>query len=254
MDLSGADPAGPPFEVPSGEGYSVERIDGHEGFRILVPHGELIYIGRFFDQKISDRTVEYFQENDTVDWKTATWKDIPPGEFAKIRFRNIQWKQDVISMYGKRIQLPRLTAWYGDSGKVYTYSGITSIANEWNRGLLDLKREIEQFAGVEFNSVLLNWYRDGTDHLAWHADDEKELGLNPVIASANFGEPRDFILRKIDEPSTKISLPLNHGTLLLMRGELQHYWQHSVPKRMRAVKPRFNLTFRRIGIDHLPAT
>ncbi|MEP7314030.1 MAG: alpha-ketoglutarate-dependent dioxygenase AlkB [Pseudomonadota bacterium] len=247
MDLFGEDSARPPFEVPSGEGYSVERIDGYEGFRILVPHGELIYIGQFFDQKISDRTVEYFQENDTVDWKTTTWKDIPADKFANIRFKNINWKQDVIRMYGKTTPLPRLTSWYGDSGKAYTYSGITSIPNEWNKGLLYLKWEIEKFAGVEFNSVLLNWYRDGTDQLAWHADDEKELGLNPIIASANFGEPRDFIVRKNDDPSSKIVFPLNHGTLLLMRGDLQHYWQHSVPKRSKVSKSRFNLTFRRIG-------
>lgn len=246
MDLFGDHPARPPFEVPSGEGYSIEPVDGYEGFRVLVPHGELIYFGQFFDQKVSDHTVEYLQENDTVDWKTAAWKDIPARGLADIRFKNIHWKQDVIRMYGKRMPLPRLTSWYGDRGKIYTYSGITSVPNAWNEGLLDLKRKIEHFAGAEFNSVLLNWYRDGTDHLSWHADDEKELGVSPVIASANFGAQRDFVLRNIEDPSRRITIPLGHGTLLVMRGELQHYWQHSVPRRIKAQSSRFNLTFRRI--------
>src|SRR5690606_29675665 len=129
MDLFREHPARPPFEVPSGEGYSIEPLDGHEGFRIFMPHGELIYIGRFFDQKVSDHTVEYLQENDTVDWKTAAWKDIPADELANIRFKNIRWKQDLIRMYGKRMPLPRLTSWYGDCGRIYTYSGITSVPN-----------------------------------------------------------------------------------------------------------------------------
>src|SRR5690606_5684989 len=129
-------------------------------------------------------------ENDTVDWRTAKWKMLSPEQLAAIRFTNIAWKQDSINMYGKTVPLPRLTAWYGDSGKSYTYSGIKSEPNEWNKGLLYLKHQIERVSSVEFNSVLLNWYRDGEDYLSWHADDEKELGLNPVIASVNFGETR----------------------------------------------------------------
>ena len=122
------------------------------------------------------------------------------------------------------------------------------MPNEWNKDLLYLKEKIESFVGVEFNSVLLNWYRDGEDYLNWHADDEKELGLNPVIASINFGETRDFLIRKNDDPAKKLSIPLMHGTLLLVRGELQHYWQHCVPKRKGVRGSRFNLTFRRIGM------
>ena len=114
-------------------------------------------------------------------------------------------------------------------------------------GLLYLKHEIERVVGHEFNSVLLNWYRDGEDYLNWHADDEKELGVNPVIGSVNFGETRDFLLRRNTDASQKITIPLKHGTLLVMSGELQHHWQHSVPKRKRVRGSRFNLTFRRIG-------
>jgi alkylated DNA repair dioxygenase AlkB len=236
-----------PFEIPLGEGYAVHELDGVEGYRVVVPNGELVYIEHFFSQKISDRSVEYFLENDALDWRTAKWKELTSEQLAAIRFANILWKQDSIKLYGKIIPLPRLTAWYGDSGKSYTYAGIKSEPNEWNKGLLYLKQEAERLADVEFNSVLLNWYRDGEDYLNWHADDEKELGLNPVIGSVNFGETRDFLLRRNVDASQKITLPLKHGTLLVMRGELQHHWQHSVPKRKRVNGSRFNLTFRRIG-------
>jgi len=238
------------FELPSQEGYSVRKLDGVDGYRISVPHGELDYIEHFFSQKISDRSVEYFLENDTVDGRTAKWKQMTPVQLATVRFTNILWSQDMIKMYGKTMPLPRLTAWYGDSGKSYTYAGIRAEPNEWNKGLLYLKQETERFAGVCFNSVLLNWYRDGEDYLNWHADDEKELGLNPIIGSVNFGDTRDFILRRNVDASQKIVLPLKHGTLLIMRGELQHYWQHSVPKRKRVKGSRINLTFRRIGAPY----
>lgn len=236
-----------PFEIPSGEGYSVQKLEAANGYRISVPNGELDYVEHFFSQKICDRSVEYFLENDIVDGRTAKWKEMTPEQLAAVRFTNILWKQDSIKLYGKTIPLPRLTAWYGDDGKSYTYAGIRSEPNEWNKGLLYLKQETERLAEVAFNSVLLNWYRDGEDYLNWHADDEKELGLNPVIGSVNFGETRDFLLRRNIDASQKITLPLKHGTLLIMRGELQHHWQHSVPKRKRVNGSRFNLTFRRIG-------
>lgn len=236
-----------PFELPSSEGYSLHRLADTGGYRIIVPNGELIYVEHFFSQKISDRSVEYFQENDSVDWRTVKWKELTPERLAQVRFTNISWKQDNIKLYGKTMPLPRLTAWYGDSGKSYSYAGISSEPNEWNKGLLYLKQETERCAGIEFNSVLLNWYRDGEDYLNWHADDEKELGVNPVIGSVNFGETRDFLLRRNSDPSQKIAVPLKHGTLLVMRGELQHFWQHSVPKRKRVNGSRFNLTFRRIN-------
>lgn len=235
-----------PFDIPSADGYEIHSLSELDGYRIIVPDGELIYIRNFFPKKISDRTVEYFQENDKVDWRTVKWKELTKEQLESIRFTNIFWKQDLISLYGKTMPLPRLTAWYGDRGKSYKYAGIKSEPNEWNKGLLYLKQEIERFADVKFNSVLLNWYRDGEDSLSWHADDEKELGINPVICSVNFGETRDFLLRRNIDKSQKITIPLEHGTLLIMRGELQHHWQHSVPKRKRVNGSRFNLTFRRI--------
>jgi alkylated DNA repair dioxygenase AlkB len=247
VDLFKTAEADLPFELPNRSDCSVQWIEELQGYRIVVPNGEITYVERFFDKKISDRSVEYFLENDSTDWRNAKWKELSAEEFSRIRFSNINWKQDHIKLYGKDIALPRLTAWYGDSGKTYTYSGITSKPNAWNKGLLYLKQQVELCAGVAFNSVLLNWYRDGQDSLNWHADDEKELGRKPVIASANFGETRDFLVRRNDDPSTKLVLPLKHGTLLIMRGELQHFWQHSIPKRKNVSGSRFNLTFRRIG-------
>lgn len=248
MDLFNTLETDLPFKLPNRSDCSAEWLEELRGYLIIVPNGELIYVEHFFEKKIGDRSVEYFLENDTTDWRNANWKGFPAEAFSKIQFANINWKQDHIKLYGKEMPLPRLTAWYGDSGKAYTYSSITSKPNPWNKGLLYLKKRIEHCAGVEFNSVLLNWYRDGEDSLNWHADDEKELGTNPIIASANFGETRDFLIRRNDDHSTKLVLPLKHGTLLIMRDELQHYWQHSIPKRKKVNGSRFNLTFRRIGV------
>ena len=116
----------------------------------------------------------------------------------------------------------------------------------WTPTLQKIREQVNGLAAVQFNSALLNLYRDGNDKVDWHADDEKELGENPVIASVNFGETRDFILRRNDDPSKKITIPLGHGTLLVMRGGVQRFWQHSVPKRRKVRGSRFNLTFRRI--------
>lgn len=235
-----------PFTMPAGIEYSFRWDDNIQAFILRIPNGELIFAERFFDTKISDRSVEYFQENDTFDWANTDWYQVSAEQFDKVCFTHVNWKRDHMQMYGKRIPLPRLTSWYGDAGKSYTYSGITSQPNQWNKGLLYIKEKVEQVAALSFNSVLLNWYRSGEEHMSWHADDEQELGKNPVIASVNFGATRDFILRRIDDPSTRIVIPLQHGTLLVMAGELQHYWQHSVPKRKKVKGSRFNLTFRHI--------
>lgn len=235
-----------PFTIPEGIQHTCRWSERIQAFILTIPDGELIFSECFFNTKISDRSVEYFQENDTFDWASTDWQQVSEDAFAKIGFTHMSWKRDHIRMYGKRIALPRLTSWYGDLGKSYTYSGITSAPNAWNQGLLYIKHKIEQATALTFNSVLLNWYRDGEDHMGWHADDEQALGDNPVIASVNFGTTRDFVLRRIDDPSKRIVIPLQHGTLLVMGGALQHYWQHSVPKRKTAKGSRFNLTFRLI--------
>jgi len=227
--------------------YEAVWREEKRGYDIRVPHGQLFYAECYFPTKVSDRTVEYLVENDSVNWREADWRKLEPERIEDLGFRNIRWKQDWINFFGKRMPLPRLTCWCGDKGAAYTYSGIRSEPNPWNNGLRYLKGQVEQVAGTTFNSVLLNWYRDGEDCLSWHADDEPELGRNPVIASANFGATRDFQIRLNEDHGQKITLRLGHGTLLIMSGELQHFWQHSVPKRKRVRESRFNMTFRRIG-------
>ena len=235
-----------PFALPKDDAFTYKSNRATGTFRIIVPHGELLYCENFLEKKISDRTFGYFLENDQFDWRDFRWKELSAQEFGEVNFTNINWKQDEIKMFGKTIPLPRLTSWYGDKGKGYTYSGITSQPNEWNKGLSYIREQVEKIAEEDFNSVLLNWYRDGEDYLSWHADDEPELGPSPVIASVNIGQSRDFLLRHKLDKSKKIVIPLHHGSLLIMRGELQKYWEHSVPKRKSVVGSRFNLTFRRI--------
>jgi alkylated DNA repair dioxygenase AlkB len=156
---------------------------------------------------------------------------------------NIVWKQESMNMYGKKIDFPRLTSWYGDNDKPYSFSGITLQPLPWTSEILTIKSKVEAIAKTAFNSVLLNLYRDGNDSISWHTDAEKELGMNPVIASVNFGATRKFQLRHINTKE-KFEIELTHGSLLVMQGELQHYWQHQVPKTSRVVGDRINLTFR----------
>jgi len=156
---------------------------------------------------------------------------------------DIKWKQESMTMYGRDIKFPRLTAWYGENDKPYTFSGITLNPHQWTQSLLSIKSKIEPLAQTNFNSVLLNLYRDGNDSISWHTDAEKELGINPVIASVNFGATRKFQLRH-KNTKEKIELQLSHGSLLIMGGEMQHNWQHQVPKTKQVVKERINLTFR----------
>ena len=158
----------------------------------------------------------------------------------------ISWKQEKMNMYGKEVLFPRLTAWYGDSDRPYSFSGITLNPLPWTEELLKIKKKIETKTSAIFNSVLLNKYRDGSDSISWHTDAEKELGQNPIIASVTFGGTRNFQLRHRDT-GEKINLELSHGSLLIMQGELQHFWQHQIPKTKKKVDPRINLTFRVIN-------
>ena len=185
-------------------------------FKIL--NGEYFYKEDFFPKKYSDALYERL-------------------------LNGIEWKQESMNMYGKELKFPRLTAWYGDSDKPYSFSGITLNPNPWSKELTYIKEQIEPESDVTFNSVLLNLYRDGNDSISWHTDAEKELGKNPVIASVNFGDTRTFQLKHIDT-NEKISIELTHGSLLVMKGELQHYWKHQVPKTKKKKSPRVNLTFR----------
>lgn len=165
--------------------------------------------------------------------------------FQKL-YRDIPWQQDNITVFGKTYQQPRLTALFGNEGKPYSYSNITMQPHPWNELLLDIKSKIEKATGETFTTVLLNLYRDGKDSNGWHADNERELGQNPVIASVSFGEKRIFQLKHNTIKDCKQNLLLENGSLLLMKGTTQHYWKHQIPKTAKPINQRINLTFRTI--------
>lgn len=155
----------------------------------------------------------------------------------------IAWRQEVATIMGRKVPIPRLTAWHGEAG--YVYSGIAMAPAPWTPALVDLKACAEHHAGQGFNSALLNFYRDGRDSVAWHADNEPGLGRDPVIASLSLGAVRRFHL-KHRRSGERLSLDLGHGSCLVMAGATQHHWLHQVPKTARPVGPRINLTFRRM--------
>jgi alkylated DNA repair dioxygenase AlkB len=159
------------------------------------------------------------------------------------------WRQDTFKLYGKDVNFPRLTAWYGEEGSTYIYSGIKNVPLPWSPVLLEVKRAVEPPSGVVFNSVLsvlLNRYRTGKYSVSWHADNEPEFGVNPVIASVSFGGTRTFQLRHKKRKELKTSVELTHGSLLIMRGGTQANWLHQIPKTAKPVEERLNLTFRAI--------
>ena len=184
-----------------------------------LPDADIIYYPAFFDRDIADRL---YQE---------LLHDIP-------------WQQDMIRVYGKEHAQPRLTALFGNDGKPYSYSNITMQPHPWNLLLQKIKYQVETVADTQFTSVLLNYYRDGKDSNGWHADNEKELGTNPVIASVSLGGERVFQLKHNTNSDLKQSIILEHGSLLLMKGITQHCWKHQIPKTAKPVGPRINLTFR----------
>lgn len=184
-----------------------------------MPDGDVLLYRTLFDQKESNQLL-----NDL--------------------HNNTKWNQESIKLYGKLIPIPRQTAWYGDSGKSYTYSKIAMTPEPWTHTLLVIKSKIEVLSGVQFNSVLLNLYRNGSDSVAWHSDDECELGENPVIGSVSFGGTRRFMFRHKSKKELKKEVDLTHGSFLLMKGTTQHFWQHQIPKSTKKIEPRINLTFR----------
>lgn len=157
----------------------------------------------------------------------------------------VSWGQEYAQFFGRRVPLPRLTAWYGQIA--YRYSGVVHPAAPWPAVIDELQQEVARVVPPP-NAVLANLYRDGRDSVGWHADDDPELGPQPVIASLNFGATRRFVLRRRSE-GERVTFDLPHGSLLVMSGECQHRWQHAVPKTAGVVGPRVNLTFRRV-LEH----
>ncbi len=187
----------------------------------ILPNAELIYVPNFFN----------YQESDN---------------YFKIIKDQTNWQQDDITVFGKTYKQPRLTALYCETNQTYSYSNITMHPEAFTSNLLDIKSKVEKFSDEKFNTLLINLYRDGNDSNGWHADNEKELGKNPVIASVSFGEERPFHFKHRRLKNERHKLNLEHGSLLLMKGEMQHYWLHQIAKTKKKIEPRINLTFRRL--------
>jgi alkylated DNA repair dioxygenase AlkB len=186
-----------------------------------LPNAELIYIDKFYDTAIAD---QYFD----------------------VLKKTVNWQQDNITSFGKTYKQPRLTALYANNSKPYSYSNITMQPTLFTKELQDIKLDIEKTVNHKFTSVLLNLYRNGNDSNGWHADNEKELGLNPVIASLSLGETRPFHFKHRDIKEQRHKINLTHGSLLIMKGNMQHHWLHQIAKTKTIIDERINLTFRTI--------
>ena len=184
-----------------------------------LPDSEIIYFPSLFDKKEADAI------------------------FAQL-INDIPWQQDDIRVFGKIHPQPRLTALFGNQGRSYSYSNITMQPHAWNPLLQKIKSQVERVSETKFTTVLLNQYRDGKDSNGWHADNEKELGINPIIASVSFGAARVFQLKHNTIANLKQNILLEHGSLLLMKGTTQHFWKHQIPKTSKIIESRINLTFR----------
>lgn len=158
---------------------------------------------------------------------------------------SVPWESTRIPMFGREVAEPRLSAWIADPGVTYRYSGRDREVHPWTRCLSEIRRRIEATTGTSFNGVLANLYRDGNDHMGWHADDERSLGTDPVIASVSLGVERRFDFRH-RETGESVRTVLPHGSLLVMSGPVQSRWKHRIPKSTRVNEPRINLTFRRL--------
>lgn len=167
------------------------------------------------------------------------------SDYYFTRFREeLAWEQSEIFIHGRKCLIPRLNAWYGEPGASYIYSGRRFDPCAWTESLRELLARVEAVTGSSFNSVLANLYRDGADSVAWHSDDEPELGNEPVIASISLGGARKFSVKHKQGAHPRVDMWLPSGSLLVMRGRTQHAWHHQIPKTKMNVAPRINLTFR----------
>ncbi len=165
--------------------------------------------------------------------------------YLDVLLNTIAWRNDEAIIFGKKIITKRKAAWYGDVAFEYTYSKVSKYALPWTKELLQLKTAVEAHSGETFNSCLLNLYHTGDEGMAWHSDGEKDLKKDGAIASLSFGAERKFAF-KHKQTGEVISLTLEHGSLLMMKGTTQTYWLHRLPPTKKITKPRVNLTFRTI--------
>lgn len=186
---------------------------------LKLPDSTILYVPNFLNRVSADHYFELFKNT-------------------------VPWQQDTIKVFGKVHAQPRLTALYGNNGKPYSYSNITMQPYAFTTALIAIKQKIELKTEAIFTTCLLNLYRDGKDSNGWHADNEKELGINPIIASITLGQERYFHLKHRTRKALKHKILLEHGSLLLMQGETQHHWLHQIRKTAKPIGERINLTFR----------
>lgn len=181
---------------------------------------------------------------DMLEYKPGLFSPEESDRYLQTFIQTVPWEQKTIKMWDKQMLTPRLTAWFGDPRTNYAFSGLKLDPMDWTPELLEIKARVEPLAGVTFNSVLLNYYRDGNDSVAWHSDKENVLGKRPVIVSVSFGEVRSFDIRRKTDHKEVYSVRLEHGSFLLMKAGLQEAFEHRIAKSIRPMKPRINLTFR----------
>lgn len=201
-------------------------FDGNESSEAAIKHSigdaELLEYPQIVDSTVADQMLE------------TLIADIP-------------WRQEYLRIAAKLLPIPRLQCWMGDRTSEYGYSGVRLTPAPWHETVKTIHDRVADLSGTAFNSVLINFYRNGQDSVAWHADDEAELGDTPVIASVSLGAERIFELkRKHQTPGKKYQLPLRHGSLLIMGGTMQQHWLHQLPKEKGLAEARINLTFRNI--------
>jgi len=193
--------------------------------------------------KLFDDTDHLLLPQELMDYNPSFLSREASDRYLKLFLDSVPWQQNVVMMYEKEVVTPRLSAWFGDRP---IRKDDLRIPLPWTPELLEIKEAIEHTTGMEFHGVLLNYYRDGNDSVAWHADKDTVPGLKTEIASLSLGEERNFDFRNKEDHRRRYSLKLQHGSLLLMKGDLQKYWEHRIAKSSLPMKPRINLTFRKV--------
>ena len=196
-------------------------------------------------QKVQNRTHDY--GNGVITEYPTIFQQTKADEYLRKLWESCNWSQDSIRIAGRTIPIPRLQCWMGDPGAIYAYSGINLKRNDWTDAVAEIRAIAEELTSEKLNSVLVNGYRDGRDSVSWHADDEKELGADPVIVSFSFGAPRKFQIKPKDRlDKRRFVFNLNHGSVIVMKDGFQKHWLHQIPKEPKIESLRINLTFRNI--------
>lgn len=184
-------------------------------------------------------------ENGWYIWEPNFYSPKESKSLFQILYDELPWEGGEINLFGKTYQIPRKQVMFADNGLNYGYSGKKLNVINWNAVVKDIKNQIELESNYDFNACLANLYRDGDDSNGWHSDNEKELGKNPIIGSISLGATRAFKLKHL-KTNTRLEFELTSGSLLIMGGEMQHFWKHQIPKTKSSVEPRINLTFRKL--------